>query len=80
MVDDWVIIHRKTKEQAFIMFLLDLRKRLQTHMKTLEDFGLHINPVTKEKYVLEGRTEMQDERARYEVAAQLLKYNDLEER
>ena len=60
------------------MFLLDLRKKLHHHMKTLEDFGLHINPATKERYVLEGRTEMQDEQARYAVEAQLAKYNELE--
>ena len=80
LVDDWVMIQGKTKEQAFIMFLLDLRKRLHQHMKTLDDFGVHINPATKEKYVLEGRTELQDERARYAVPAQLSKYHDLEER
>ena len=80
LVEDWVRIDRKTPAQAFILFLLDLRKRLKQHMKTLEDFGLHIDPVTRKKYVLEGRTELEDERDKYEVAAQTLLYHDLEQR
>jgi len=77
LLEDWEVRDNKTRPQAYTLFLLDLRKRLKHHMKTLEDFGLHLDPVTKKPYVLDNRTELQDERDRYVVAAQLILYNDL---
>lgn len=56
---------------------MDLRKRLKKHMKTLEDFGLHIDPITRLPYVLENQTELQQERNKYDVPAQTILYNDL---
>ena len=77
LIEDYVHLQHKTKPEAFILFLLDLRKRLKKHMKTLEDFGLHIDPVTRKPYVLENQSELQQERNRYDVPAQTILFDDL---
>ncbi len=77
LIEDYRYLQNKTKPQAFILFLIDLRKRLKKHMKTLEDFGLHIEPVTRLPYVLENQSELQQERNKYDVTAQTILYNDL---
>jgi ATP-dependent DNA helicase PIF1 len=77
LLADYEQLQNKTRAQAFTLFLLDLRKRLKQHMKTLEDFGLHRNPETNEPWQLDNRTELQDERDRYDASAQLHLYNEL---
>ena len=77
LLQDYVETQGNTKAQAFTLFLLDLRKRLKQEMKTLEDFGLHLNPQTHEPWELDNRTELQDERDRYDASAQLELFNDL---
>ena len=63
----------------FRLLLLDLKKKLATEMKTLEDYGLHIDPVTGDEYILEGVTELQEMRELYPLSEQKAIYAKMEE-
>lgn len=63
----------------FRKLLNDLKRRLATEMKTLEDFGFHINPATGEEYVLDNITELQEMRELYPVPEQQAIYAKMEQ-
>ena len=80
LTDDYTTQGGKSPGEAFIMMLQDLKRRLAQQQKTLEDFGLHVDPVTNLPYVLEGRSELDEEKARYDPGQQGRVFSALEHR
>jgi hypothetical protein len=78
LLEDYMKDNRMNVAQAFRQFLKDLKKLLATEMKTLEDFGLHINPETGEPYQLDGITELQENKEMFPVLDQQNLYNSLD--
>jgi len=78
LVEDYIEDKRMTPPQAFRTLLNELKKLLATEMKTLEDFGLHIDPVTRAPYQLENVSELQENRELYPIAAQQSLYRTLD--
>jgi hypothetical protein len=56
-------------KDAYKKFLLDVQKRLKAHDKTLEDYSLHINPITKEIVDLDTPTELEQHKDMINIAA-----------
>jgi hypothetical protein len=70
MTEDYT--HREpglSPKEAYKKFLLNVQKRLKAHDKTLEDYSLHINPITKEIVDLDTPTEFEEHKDMINIAA-----------
>lgn len=57
--------------------LLDFKKRLRGHNKTLEDYGLHIHPESKEVINLDSPTELEEKQKEIDMPKAQLKLDKL---